>query len=73
MVKHLFHGTNSTDPVLIYGSEDGLDIRFSNSGAYGNGVYFADNSAYSAGYAHQCGNGEFQMFVALVLIGESIE
>ena len=44
LMKHLFHGTRNTDPKLIFGSEDGLDIRFSNSGAYGNGVYFANNS-----------------------------
>jgi hypothetical protein len=29
---------------MIYGSEDGLDIRFSNAGAYGTGIYFANNS-----------------------------
>jgi hypothetical protein len=44
IMKHLFHGPNQTKPELIYGSEDGLDIRFSNNGAYGQGVYFADNS-----------------------------
>jgi hypothetical protein len=44
IMKHLFHGTRATDPKVIYGSEDGLDIRFSNPGAYGTGVYFADNS-----------------------------
>ena len=51
LMKHLFHGTRSTDPTMIYKSEDGLDIRFSNAGAYGTGVYFADNSQYSATYA----------------------
>ena len=35
IVKHLFHGTRATDPKLIFGTEDGLDIRFSNSGMYG--------------------------------------
>lgn len=52
IMKHLFHGPNQTKPNLIYGSEDGLDIRFSNNGAYGQGVYFADNSAYSSSFAH---------------------
>jgi hypothetical protein len=51
IMKHLFHGTRTTDPKLIYASEDGLDIRFSNAGAYGNGIYFANNSNYSSGYA----------------------
>ena len=51
-MKHLFHGTKATDPNLIFASEDGLDIRFSNAGAYGNGIYFANNSLYSSNYAY---------------------
>jgi hypothetical protein len=52
IVKHLFHGSRETDPALIYGTETGLDFRFSNSGMYGRGIYFADNSQYSSNYAH---------------------
>ena len=52
IVKHLFHGSRETAPELIYGSEDGLDFRFSNSGMYGRGIYFADNSQYSSTYGH---------------------
>mmetsp|Transcript_42904 Transcript_42904/g.41254 ORF Transcript_42904/g.41254 Transcript_42904/m.41254 type:complete len:191 (-) Transcript_42904:253-825(-) len=52
IMKHLFHGTRETDPALIYKSEDGLDIRFSNSGVFGQGIYFADNSCYSHGYSY---------------------
>lgn len=44
ILKHLFHGSRATDPKLIYGTEDGLDIRFSNAGVYGQGIYFADNA-----------------------------
>ncbi|CDW78868.1 u box domain-containing protein [Stylonychia lemnae] len=73
MVKHLFHGTKNTDPFNIYGSEDGFDIRYSNAGAYGNGIYFANNSAYSNTFTHQTQNGNCQMFVALVLIGDSVQ
>ena len=75
-MKHLFHGSRGTDPKLIYGSEDGLDIRFSNAGAFGNGIYFANNSHYSSAYASPLagGNGrEFQMFVCLVLQGDSVQ
>lgn len=50
MLKHLFHGSRGTQPDLIYGSEDGFDMRFSNPGAYGRGTYFADNSQYSSAY-----------------------
>lgn len=75
IMKHLFHGTRAADPKIIYGSEDGLDIRFSNAGAYGTGIYFANNSQYSNNYAYAVpGNGrEFQMFVCLVLVGDSVQ
>ena len=76
IMKHLFHGTRQTDPKMIYGSEDGLDIRFSNPGAYGTGVYFANNSLYSSTYAYPVPTGggrEFQMFVCLVLVGDSVQ
>lgn len=71
-MKHLFHGCNQTQPKLIYESEDGLDIRFANNGALGQGIYFANNSCYSNSYAHNKGNGEKQMFLCLVLVGESV-
>lgn len=58
LMKHLFHGCNQTDPKLIWQSEDGLDIRFANSGALGQGIYFANNSAYSNSFAYSKGNGE---------------
>lgn len=51
LVAHLFHGTRGTDPTLIYSSEVGFDIRFSNNGANGYAIYFADNAHYSRGYA----------------------
>jgi Poly(ADP-ribose) polymerase catalytic domain len=72
ILKHLFHGSRGTDPKLIYGTEDGLDIRFSNSGVYGQGVYFADNAQYSHTYHHPTSKGECQMFLALVLVGDSV-
>ena len=52
IVKHLFHGTRLTQPQIIYSGEDGLDIRYANNGgAYGPGIYFANNSNYSNTYA----------------------
>lgn len=72
MVKHLFHGTRATAPKLIAETEDGLDLRFSNSGMYGQGIYFADNSQYSHSYHHPAKDGNCQMFMALVLVGDSI-
>lgn len=35
IMKHLFHGCREADPKLIYGGEDGLDIRFAHGGTYG--------------------------------------
>ena len=49
-----------------------MDIRFSNAGAFGNGIYFANNSAYSNNYAHVRSGGEKQMFLCLVLVGDSV-
>ena len=73
--KLLFHGTRKTDPVEILKSDEGFDMRFSNAGLWGTGVYFADRAKYSDDYAY-CDpsdeNGEVkQMFIARVLIGKS--
>ena len=53
IIKLLFHGTSKTDPKEIYESDEGLDIRFSKFGMYGQGIYFADNSRYSHKYAYK--------------------
>ena len=58
IMKHLFHGCNQVDPKLIYSSEDGLDIRFANAGAFGQAIYFANNSGYSHSFTHKIPNGE---------------
>ena len=50
LIKLMFHGSRGAQANAIYESEDGLDIRFSNGGAAGQGIYFADNSQYSIGY-----------------------
>ena len=52
LVKHLFHGTRHNDPANIYQSEDGLDMRYSDDGVNGFGIYFANSSAYSHNYKH---------------------
>jgi len=51
LVKLLFHGARAVSPEMIYASETGLDTRFSRDGAYGQGIYFADNADYSHTYA----------------------
>jgi hypothetical protein len=67
----LFHETRDINPQYIYNSEEGFDIQFSSVGAWGRGCYFAVNASYSAHYSHYLPNGEFQMFLAKVLTGNS--
>ena len=86
LIKLLFHGSSNTDPRSIYNSEEGLDMRFSRAGMYGQGIYFADNSKYSIRYAfpvprernvEEFGVAEdiqlHQMFVCFVAVGNPAE
>jgi RNA recognition motif-containing protein len=67
----LFHGTKTNDPENIYSSEHGFDFRFSNSGVWGKGAYFAVNASYSTNYAYRPSTGYQQIFMAFVLTGHS--
>ena len=70
----LFHGTKDTKPSDIYKSEKGFDFRFSRPGMWGYGSYFAANASYSANYyAYKTSTGDKKIFLAQVLIGESID
>jgi hypothetical protein len=42
--KYLWHGTRATDPMEIFQSETGFDVRFSKDqgNMYGRAVYFAE-------------------------------
>ena len=71
--KMLFHGTSDTPPSSIYQDEEGFDMRYSNAGLWGIGIYFAVNASYSDKYAHSLPNGMKQMFLAKVLTGNSKE
>ncbi len=51
MIRMLFHGTSTHNPLEIVTQEVGLDMRYANkNGAYGAGIYFADNAHYSSTY-----------------------
>ncbi len=65
----LFHGTRHNKPELIYKGDASFDMRFSNTGYWGRGNYFAVNSSYSHSYAHCCTTGQHQMLVANVITG----
>lgn len=48
---YLWHGTNKTDPKVIYEGDVGWDMTFASVGMWGRAIYFAVNSSYSdAGY-----------------------
>ena len=68
--KELFHGTRGNDPKVIYEGEDGFDMRYSASGMWGQGNYFAVNASYSNSYAHTS-FGYKEMFLVRVLTGDS--
>ncbi|XP_013786928.1 poly [ADP-ribose] polymerase 15-like [Limulus polyphemus] len=70
--KLLFHGTRSNEPKRIYDNEEGFDMRFSAKGMWGNANYFAENASYSDAYAYKNSSGAKEIFLALVLTGDSI-
>ncbi|KAG2386789.1 hypothetical protein C9374_001824 [Naegleria lovaniensis] len=69
----LFHGTRGTNPILIYNGQDGFDMRFSASGMWGQGIYFAKNASYSNSYGFTSENNTKKMFFADVLLGDYVE
>ena len=69
----LFHGTSTNDPKLIYENEDGFDMRYANSGMWGQANYFAEKASYSDAYAHRSIDGCKEMFFVKVLTGDSYE
>ena len=71
---NLFHGTSKNDPVNIIQGEEGFDLRLSNNGVYGRAIYFAEDASYcNQGYAYSSSFNEKQIFLAQVLLGNSIQ
>ena len=69
--QYLFHGTRGTAPEMIYGQDEGFDVRFSSKGMWGKAIYFAKNALYSHAYRSK-GPGLYQqMFYARVMTGNS--
>ena len=73
LVRLLWHGTRANDPINIIHGENGLDMRYSNAGAHGNGIYFANNAAYSIQYQHTKPNGDHQFLLCLVIAGDTVQ
>ena len=73
ILRLLFHGTSNTPPEVIALGNEGLDVKYAkSSGAYGAGIYFADNAAYSQSYAHRNSNGTCQLLLSFVLVGDAV-
>ena len=68
----LKHGTGSTDPKQVYGSDKGIDYRYSDWGMYGKGAYFAEDPDYthSKGYTFDAGGGNNAMLLCRILAGK---
>ena len=74
--KLLFHGTRQNDPQVIYSGDVGFDVRRSNVGKWGKGIYFAVNASYSHQYQHSkdvIGHSLHKMLIAKVLTGLTCE
>jgi poly [ADP-ribose] polymerase 7/11/12/13 len=68
--KLLFHGTSTS--VVKNICEQNFDWRRNGESmgtAFGQGAYFAENSAYSDSFASQASGGTTHMFLAKVLVG----
>ena len=70
-----FHGTNTTNPKIIYeDKEDCFNINYtSESNLLGRGTYFAEKSEYSLSYSfvYDANKKIRSMFYCRVLVGDS--
>jgi hypothetical protein len=58
------------EPKKIYTDEVGFDMRHSNQGSWGTGIYFAVNAQYSSsGFAFKNKDGTRSIFYARVAVG----
>lgn len=73
--QHLWHGTNTVHPEVIYGgSEECFDMQYANDGMWGRGLYFAVNASYSdCGFAHKTLMGTKLMMLCRVMVGDTIK
>lgn len=69
----LFHGTRKSDPMTICKGEDGFDLRLSKKGSWGCALYFSESVAYADKFAHIASDGNREVLIANVLIGEAYD
>ena len=69
----LFHGTKGNDPMVICEGEDGFDLRLSKKGSWGYALYFSENIVYADKFAHITSEGNRELLIANVLVGEAYD
>ena len=69
----LYHGTKENNPMAICKGEDGFDLRLSNKGSWGIALYFSENVCYADKFAHITSEGDREVLVASVLVGEAYD
>ena len=69
-IELLWHGTYRRSPKLIYDGYFGFDMKFSDVGMWGIAIYFARNAKYSNDFCYTLPNGEKQLILAEVFLGD---
>ena len=69
----LFHGTKGNDPMVVCKGEDGFDLRLSKKGSWGHALYFSENIMYADKFAHITSEGNRELLLANVLVGETYD
>jgi hypothetical protein len=69
--KELFHGTTEDVSKII--CQDGFDISFNKTSAYGKGTYFAKDAKYSFDYSSRGSKDDIvYMLLCSVIVGKSV-
>lgn len=66
----LYHENN---PMAICKGEDGFDLRLGSKGSWGIALYFSESVCYADRFAHITSEGDREILVASVLVGEAYD
>ena len=59
--------------MAICKGEDGFDLRLGNKGSWGIALYFSESVSYADRFAHITSEGDREILVASVLVGEAYD
>ena len=71
--KLTFHGTKENDTMVICKGEYGFDLHLSKKGSWGHALYFSENVMYADRFAHITSEGNRELLLANVLVGEAYD